>query len=239
MAREADKFKIGLFVIITVVLFLSIIIWLGATKFFQRYEYYVTYFDESISGLDVGSNISLRGVPVGAVSSIKIASDGKLIEVQMKFFNEARIRAYARLASMTIMLLYACLIAATYRSYRETGAPIPGHDFLVFYGAGLLSKATESAQGYDIEALFYFVREAFPTIKGYAGWFYPPIYLPLCELLSTLPYFAAYLCWISVTALLFLWSLRPFITQKAQFWVILAAPAFCFGLGFAAISLED
>lgn len=84
MAREADKFKVGLFVIFSVLVLIIVIVWLGASKFFQRYEYYVTYFDESISGLDLGSPVSYRGVPVGLVSNIDIAPDGKLIEIQMK-----------------------------------------------------------------------------------------------------------------------------------------------------------
>lgn len=84
MARETDKFKIGLFVIITISIMIILIVWLGATKYLQRHEYYVTYFDESVSGLDLGSSVSFRGVQVGQVSNIDIAPDGKLIEVQMK-----------------------------------------------------------------------------------------------------------------------------------------------------------
>lgn len=84
MAREADKFKVGLFVIVSVVVLVIVVVWLGASKFFQRYEHYVTYFDESISGLDIGSPVSFRGVPVGLVSDIDIAPDGKLIEIQIK-----------------------------------------------------------------------------------------------------------------------------------------------------------
>ena len=84
MAREADKFKIGLFVIITLILAVGLITWMGASKFFETYDFYVTYFDESISGLDIGSGVALRGVPVGTVSAIAIAPDEKLIEIQLK-----------------------------------------------------------------------------------------------------------------------------------------------------------
>lgn len=91
MAREADKFKVGLFVIVSIVVLVIVIVWLGASKFFQRYEYYVTYFDESISGLDLGSTVAYRGVPVGLVSNIDIAPDGKLIEVRMKIHSGQQI----------------------------------------------------------------------------------------------------------------------------------------------------
>ncbi len=84
MVREADKFKIGLFVIVSIAFFIAIVVWLGASKFLKPYNYYVTYFDESISGLDIGSPVSFRGVPVGSVSEILIAPDGTLLEVRMK-----------------------------------------------------------------------------------------------------------------------------------------------------------
>ena len=84
MVREADKFKIGLFVIVSIAIFAALVIWLGASKYLKPYNYYVTYFDESISGLDIGSPVSFRGVPVGAVSEVRIAPDGTLLEIRLK-----------------------------------------------------------------------------------------------------------------------------------------------------------
>lgn len=81
MAREADKFRIGLFVISATVISVALIIWLGASKFFKSFDTYVTYFDESVSGLNLGASVALRGVPVGTVKEIDIAPDNRLIEV--------------------------------------------------------------------------------------------------------------------------------------------------------------
>jgi len=84
MAREADKFRIGLFVIFSLIVSIILIVWLGASKFLKSFDEYVTYYDESVSGLNIGSTVSVRGVPVGTVSTINIAPDGKLIEVRME-----------------------------------------------------------------------------------------------------------------------------------------------------------
>jgi phospholipid/cholesterol/gamma-HCH transport system substrate-binding protein len=45
---------------------------------------YVTYFDESVQGLQADSAVKYRGVEIGKVESIKVAPDYRLIEVAMK-----------------------------------------------------------------------------------------------------------------------------------------------------------
>jgi len=84
MASRASKFLIGLFVIIGSVMAAITIIWVGAADFFTKGSVYVTYFDESVQGLQVDSAVKYRGVDVGKVQSIKVAPDGRLIEVAMK-----------------------------------------------------------------------------------------------------------------------------------------------------------
>jgi ABC-type transporter Mla subunit MlaD len=83
VATEAHKFEVGIFVIITTVLGIAGAIWLGASRFLEKTEPYVTYFAESVQGLDPGSAVKYRGVPAGHVASIGIAPDGELIQVQM------------------------------------------------------------------------------------------------------------------------------------------------------------
>lgn len=84
MARKTSQFMIGLFVIIGVLIGLIAIIWLGASKYFEKGGVYVTYFDESVQGLQVDSTVKYQGVDVGRVEKIRVAPDNKLIEVVMK-----------------------------------------------------------------------------------------------------------------------------------------------------------
>lgn len=76
-------FLVGLFVIIGTFLIVGAIIWIGASKYFKKGTIYVTYFDESVQGLQVDSKVKYRGVEVGWVKSIDIAPDNRLIEVTM------------------------------------------------------------------------------------------------------------------------------------------------------------
>jgi len=84
MASRTSKFLIGIFVITGTVLAAVIIIWVGAADFFRKGSIYVTYFDESVQGLQADSTVKYRGVAVGKVKSIKVAPDDRLIEVAMK-----------------------------------------------------------------------------------------------------------------------------------------------------------
>lgn len=83
MATEARKFQVGAFVIAAVVVVIGGAIWLGASRFFEDTHRFVTYFPESVQGLDPGAAVKFRGVPAGRVARIAIAPDQQLIEVVM------------------------------------------------------------------------------------------------------------------------------------------------------------
>jgi len=75
---------IGLFVTIGVLIGVIAIVWLGASKYFEKGMTYVTYFNESVQGLQVDSTVKYRGVEVGRVEKIRVAPDNILIEVVFK-----------------------------------------------------------------------------------------------------------------------------------------------------------
>jgi phospholipid/cholesterol/gamma-HCH transport system substrate-binding protein len=84
MARKTSKFMIGLFVTMGILIGMVAIVWLGASKYFEKGATYVTYFDESVQGLQLDSTVKYRGVEVGRVEKIRVAPDNTLIEVIMK-----------------------------------------------------------------------------------------------------------------------------------------------------------
>jgi len=83
MARKTSKFLVGLFIIAGSLIAAVAIIWVGATRYFQAGKQYVTYFDESVQGLQKDSEVKYRGVTVGRVDDIRIAPDNRLIAVIM------------------------------------------------------------------------------------------------------------------------------------------------------------
>ena len=90
MATEARKFRVGVFTLVAVAILIGTIIWLGASRFFERTLRLDTYFSESVQGLEPGAAVKYRGVPSGRVEEIRIAPDGDLIEVVMSMDPDQR-----------------------------------------------------------------------------------------------------------------------------------------------------
>lgn len=84
MARKKPVFIVGIFIIIGIILAVGAIVWVGASKYFQKGSVYVTYFDESVQGLQLDSKVKYQGVDIGWVTKIGVAPDNKLVEVTMK-----------------------------------------------------------------------------------------------------------------------------------------------------------
>lgn len=84
LSRKVSPFKLGLFILICGAIGVAAVIWLGTSHLFENTRTYVSYFDESVRGLQKDATINYRGVAVGRVASVELASDGKLIQVTMK-----------------------------------------------------------------------------------------------------------------------------------------------------------
>ncbi len=83
MGRSISSFKIGLFILLCGVLGIGAMIFLGIGHYFEKTKTYVTYFDESVKGLQTDAIVNFRGIPVGRVKSLAVAPDGRLVEVIM------------------------------------------------------------------------------------------------------------------------------------------------------------
>lgn len=65
--------RVGLLLLLAVGGIVGLVLWLGGSRV-DRGVTYETYFRESVQGLDVGSAVKFRGVTVGQVRSIRLAS---------------------------------------------------------------------------------------------------------------------------------------------------------------------
>ena len=72
--KKLSYFKVGVFVIAASVIAVIGVILLGVGTVFQKNVLVETYIDESVQGLDVGSAVKFRGVPIGKVEQISLTS---------------------------------------------------------------------------------------------------------------------------------------------------------------------
>ncbi len=81
MTRRASPAVVGAFVIVGLILVVTAIAVFGSGRFFrERYEF-VCFFQGELNGLKVGAAVKFRGVPIGAVTKIRLAlqpSEGTL-----------------------------------------------------------------------------------------------------------------------------------------------------------------
>jgi ABC-type transporter Mla subunit MlaD len=73
-AATTRYFKLGLFVLGAVVLFIAITLIVGSGNFGRSRTKMETYFNESVQGLDIGSKVKYRGVSVGEVTLISFTN---------------------------------------------------------------------------------------------------------------------------------------------------------------------
>jgi len=84
-----NRWKLGLFVVIGFATMFAALGWLGVQKLEREAIQAYYFFDERVEGLEVGSAIKFRGVPIGRVSEIRIASDQRHVEVVGDVFLDA------------------------------------------------------------------------------------------------------------------------------------------------------
>ncbi|MCE2572650.1 MlaD family protein [Motilimonas eburnea] len=73
MDDSNKHFRLGLFVVISLILLFGILFILGGQSLLQPKSTFETYFDEPVSGLEVGAAVRYRGVPMGTVTAIHLS----------------------------------------------------------------------------------------------------------------------------------------------------------------------
>src|SRR5262245_12926514 len=89
MAQRTNHWKLGLFVVVGLAVGIGAIFWLGLRRLNRDAVPAVTYFDESVQGLDAGSPVKFRGVTLGTVSTITVVPDQRHVEVWMRIYTDA------------------------------------------------------------------------------------------------------------------------------------------------------
>lgn len=80
-SSQTNTWKLGLFVTVALSALGAAIWWLGLNRLDKETTPLVTYFDESVQGLDVGAPVKMRGVRIGNVSAIGFGPDGLTVQV--------------------------------------------------------------------------------------------------------------------------------------------------------------
>jgi phospholipid/cholesterol/gamma-HCH transport system substrate-binding protein len=94
MITRTEKFRLGLFMIASLLMLIITVAVLVGTRMYEPRDRYTIRFDESVSGLDVGAQVKLSGVRVGQVEDIRIdRRDSNVVVVTVSLRKKTPIRS--------------------------------------------------------------------------------------------------------------------------------------------------
>ncbi len=83
MAKQASRMMIGGFVVLAVIIMVASLVVFGSGRFFKKTVKCVLYFNESVSGLNVGAPVLFQGVQIGSVVSVTLEVDPTMLQLQI------------------------------------------------------------------------------------------------------------------------------------------------------------
>lgn len=72
MMSKTDKARLGVFLTVAAILLIGVLVAFAGLKLWDSSDHYFIYSTESVAGLNVGSQVRLRGVSVGTISAMRI-----------------------------------------------------------------------------------------------------------------------------------------------------------------------
>jgi paraquat-inducible protein B len=88
MSTKANPTVIGVFVLGAILIAIGAVLFFGSADLFAKKQTYVSYFTQSVSGLQTGSNVKFKGVNIGKVTRVLLGIGGKDQPVYAKVFYE-------------------------------------------------------------------------------------------------------------------------------------------------------
>ena len=143
MSKQASPTKVGAFVLIGATILVITIALLGSARLFSRPVPLILYFRDSVNGLATGSPVKYKGVTIGQVRSIALAStpnsDTLLIPVVIEINEEAFLTDQPKELPLTNPTRLREAVKSGLRATLETESLVTGRLFVsldVFADAG-------------------------------------------------------------------------------------------------------
>jgi paraquat-inducible protein B len=76
MSQKANPTLIGAFVFGAILIAIGAVLFFGSANLFAKKQSFETYFNQSVNGLGIGSNVKYKGVTVGKVTKVQLKFQG-------------------------------------------------------------------------------------------------------------------------------------------------------------------
>jgi phospholipid/cholesterol/gamma-HCH transport system substrate-binding protein len=145
MTTRAQKVRLGVFMLLAVLLFLGAIVTLAGLKLWNPKDRYYVRFAESISGLEIGSTVKMKGVRVGQVEKISIGQDVESVVVTLSLNPNTPIPEDSKAVMTSIGITGLQFIELTGGSNRARRIQPNTSDSFITPGKGTLESLTGKA----------------------------------------------------------------------------------------------
>jgi phospholipid/cholesterol/gamma-HCH transport system substrate-binding protein len=85
MSNVGNKYKVGIFVCVAIILLIVSLAMLGVMDYFKPKYTFMTVLDSSVQGLEAGAKVKIKGVTIGKVTSVQIGHEGSSVYIYMEF----------------------------------------------------------------------------------------------------------------------------------------------------------
>jgi hypothetical protein len=152
--------------------------------------------------------------------------------IRLRSFNPPRFwLAYAAIAAALVQLaIMGARLAGAHDLLLANGQPLFG-DFIAFWSAGRLALAGRAQAVHDIAAIHAQHLIAIPDLSVVAPYHSPPTFLLLLTPFAALPYPAAALLFLALTAALYLYAAHKILPGARAMIFAITLPAALFHLG--------
>jgi phospholipid/cholesterol/gamma-HCH transport system substrate-binding protein len=145
MTTRMQKVRLGVFMLLAVLILVGSVVTLAGLKLWNPRDRYFVRFRESISGLEVGSTVKMKGVRVGQVERIIIGRDVESVVVTLSLEPKTPITTDTRAVLTSIGITGLQFIELTGGSSRSTHLPPNTNKSIITAGESTLQTLTGKA----------------------------------------------------------------------------------------------
>ena len=134
MSQKANPTLIGAFVFGAIIIAIGAVLYFGSADLFSKKQAYVTYFQQSVNGLGVGSNVKYKGVTVGKVSKVQLkfqgTSEPPIVKVLYEIDTNNLLNKYGLSINLTDRKTHDKSVEAGFRAKLDFESLISGQLFI-------------------------------------------------------------------------------------------------------------
>jgi paraquat-inducible protein B len=134
MSQKANPTLIGAFVFGAIIIAIGAVLYFGSADLFSKKQAYVTYFQQSVNGLGIGSNVKYKGVTVGKVTKVQLkfqgASEPPIVKVLYEIDTNNLLNKYGLSINVTDRKTHDKAVEAGFRAKLDFESLISGQLFI-------------------------------------------------------------------------------------------------------------